>query len=460
MVRVVVAEESILPYLKGLQCGENYEIGLIIGQNTGQRDYVIHLARTPLAAPITSKESSENKPINRYAIIKALRDIDEAGIAEHAKHVTRMLPGGMFVLGIFVVGPGDIFADSSSVSKLRSVLLRIKKVLLSNKFLHGDSPCAEKLVLHLCSTTQRYVCKMLNPDNNIGTPLPVDWKFQSHPTKWHQLDCQYELDHIFPVITDKIAQPLRKNLQEILAAMDEQVQTAVCVLDGEMRDSSETIESMGKKRKGKNSKTAIEEAKVVNASLYIPCDIHVGKEQDLQIIDCCSEMKFLGVLASRVFLHQKATVEEAVQALKGDVIRSLASRLEMHWDSLIEEEHGSPEEHVTLHEPPRRVLVPLPHCRVTLSDYLFPGEGASEALISLEELLDLQVKESDVQKELELQADPMEYCTSEIQVEGETSEDLLPVAMNSSTFLIIGLSVGLAILAISIAVQFSGWTNR
>lgn len=61
-------------------------------------------------------------------------------------------------------------------------------------------------------------------------------------------------------------------------------------------------------------------------------------------------------------------------------------------------------EHLTLHEPPRRVLVSLPGSRVTLSDYLFPGEGPSEALISLQELLDLEVEESDVQKDLEVQA--------------------------------------------------------
>lgn len=32
-----------------------------------------------------------------------------------------------------------------------------------------------------------------------------------------------------------------------------------------------------------------------------------------------------------------------LQAVKQDIIRSLASRLELHWDSLLEEEQGSPE---------------------------------------------------------------------------------------------------------------------
>lgn len=61
-------------------------------------------------------------------------------------------------------------------------------------------------------------------------------------------------------------------------------------------------------------------------------------------------------------------------------------------------------EDITLHEPPRRVLIALPENKVTLSDYLFPGEGPEEALRSLQELLDVEVQETQVQKEVELQA--------------------------------------------------------
>lgn len=121
-------------------------------------------------------------------------------------------------------------------------------------------------------------------------------------------------------------------------------------------------------------------------------------------MSCNGDMHFTGQLASRVFLNQKATIGEATKAIKEDIVRSLAARLEMHSDSLIEEEYMSPEEKSSVHEPPRRVLVPLPSSKITLSDYLFPGEGPSEALISLEELLDLKVTEDDVIKDLEVQA--------------------------------------------------------
>lgn len=63
----------------------------------------------------------------------------------------------------------------------------------------------------------------------------------------------------------------------------------------------------------------------------------------MRITPCNASIRLIGQLVSRTFVHQKANVEEANAAIKQDIIRSLASRLEMHWDSLIEEENGSPE---------------------------------------------------------------------------------------------------------------------
>lgn len=56
---------------------------------------------------------------------------------------------------------------------------------------------------------------------------------------------------------------------------------------------------------------------------------------------------------------------------------------------------------MVVHEPPRRVLIPLPHSRVAFSDYLFPGEGPSEALASIQELIGVKVSETAVYKDFE-----------------------------------------------------------
>ena len=60
-------------------------------------------------------------------------------------------------------------------------------------------------------------------------------------------------------------------------------------------------------------------------------------------------------------------------------------------------------ENITLHEPPRRVFVELPKSKINISDYLFPSEGPQESLVLFKELLDLEVSESQVQKDEERQ---------------------------------------------------------
>lgn len=51
-------------------------------------------------------------------------------------------------------------------------------------------------------------------------------------------------------------------------------------------------------------------------------------------------------------------------------------------------------EKICFNEPPRRVLVPVGS--LYLCDYLFPGEAPAEALLSVRELLDLKITETDV----------------------------------------------------------------
>lgn len=63
----------------------------------------------------------------------------------------------------------------------------------------------------------------------------------------------------------------------------------------------------------------------------------------LEILDCGGHIRITGQIVCKLWLHPKATVGFASQAVKQDLVRSLAARLEMHWDSLTEEEHGSPE---------------------------------------------------------------------------------------------------------------------
>ncbi|EFN83762.1 protein odr-4 homolog [Harpegnathos saltator] len=420
MGRTIYAEEHLRTYLTFLAKPDGYVIGLILGQSGGQKDYIVHLAKTPppLAKNIVEETlisyttTAEQDAADIY--IKSVKDIPMSWVADHAKHVTRMLPGGMWVLGIFIIGPEDILEITSNVQIFKSVLGAIHKTLSwNNKHLCGNNQ-DEKLILAFNSITQKYVCKSIDVSKD-GILKPADWKFQERATKWHQLEAFVDFDKLYFIDADKDPETLKRQLQNILTNVADLIDSSVVVIEEEVRPLETMLEIIcKKKRDNKECKNKKNDNNSFQVSLYIPCS-QDNTNSDIRVTSCSASIRLIGQLVSKTFVHQKASIAEANMAVRQDIVRSLASRLEMHWDSLIEEENGSPEENITLHEPPRRVLIALPENKVTLSDYLFPGEGPQEALLSLQELLDLEVQESQVQKEVELQADPMEfYCQSDV----------------------------------------------
>lgn len=98
-------------------------------------------------------------------------------------------------------------------------------------------------------------------------------------------------------------------------------------------------------------------------------------------------------------------------------------------------------------------MVKLPGSEVFLSDYLFPGEGPQEARASLEELLDITIKEKDAIQDLEGQVDLSDYYREPL--EGESDEALPNLPAETSKFMyLMGLGVATAVLLLSLIIHF------
>lgn len=173
-------------------------------QPAESKDYVIHFAKTPPS----QGEVLAKKDIIPAKQVKALADIADAWVAEHAKCTTRMLPGGMYVLGIFIVSKEDVLTPL--VPKVKSMLQQITKQLGSNLYLHGNALSNEKLVLNYCIKTESFTCKSY--DTATSSVKPADFKFMPKATKWHQLECRCELDQTVPIAQSKIDWPLKKHM--------------------------------------------------------------------------------------------------------------------------------------------------------------------------------------------------------------------------------------------------------
>ncbi|CAG9785060.1 unnamed protein product [Diatraea saccharalis] len=419
MVRTVFSPEYCLQYLEQYASKEIFVVGLILGQTTNEKENVIYLARTPEEKNAdTVSESSYVS--DKTDIAKNLLSVSEAWVADHAKHVTRMLPGGMFVQGIFVTSDEDIFEDPNQFSKVKEILHYIHKVLNVNQYMYGNCPYTnERLVLHMSTSTKVLNCKSVE----VGAPnrstviKPVEWKFVPKIQQWQRLDCYYEFDEVYPVIVKKSGISVKHQFQQILESAHKTIESSVMFIDGELKDGNEAIEQIIKKKKTKtNSKNTQQDIpKTMQVSLFVPF----------------------------------ATISEAIVAVKQDIIRSLASRFTMHCDALIDD-NLLPEEKVCFNEPPRRVLVPVGS--IYLCDYLFPGESPAEALLSVRELLDLQITEADVICDVETPADTSEFDALDRDA---SSEELLATPQEASQFMYItGICFAMLVLIVSIIIHY------
>ncbi|XP_054262969.1 protein odr-4 homolog [Macrosteles quadrilineatus] len=454
MGRIVVAEEKIFPEFVRLGKSDGYVPGLIIGQCSGQKDFIVHLAKTPLPADKSSKLgndlSGDSRKSQRKSVEKLI-DIQESWLVDHAEQVTRMLPGGMWVLGIFITGPGDVFSDTAAQSKVVSMLQGLTRALSKKTKHFGNSPSSEKLCLHLIGGTNKFTCKSLDVSSSSTQFRATDCKFTAG-LKWHVLDTQYDFDQNKPLlITDeRVNQPLEDSLQQILDSMSSGVQKSICTIDGEVKNEEELLDvsETSKPAKGDSKPN---ENKIFQVNLYIP---NMEGSSEVTVSSVVGEMNCTGVLASRVFVHQKATVLEALKAVKEDIIRSFAARVEMHCDSLVEEEIGSPEEVMVVHEPPRRVLIPLPHSKVALSDYLFPGEGPSEALVSILDLIGVKVSESSVYKDFEGQPDQSDLYNLTTGADTPKHEDSSTSGSSQAIIVVSTIAAAFLVLLVSLFIQF------
>lgn len=134
-------------------------------------------------------------------------EINESLVADHARQVTRMLPGGTHVLGIFVISPEDILSPFHA--KLKSTLHTLHKLLDASKYLYGNSS-SEKLIVNFNSKTLKYSCKAYDVlSHNVQ---PVDFKFLNKPVIWKSVESALDIDYLRYLTQTDSDWPLQKHI--------------------------------------------------------------------------------------------------------------------------------------------------------------------------------------------------------------------------------------------------------
>ncbi|KAJ3594642.1 hypothetical protein NHX12_003949 [Muraenolepis orangiensis] len=169
MGRGYMVEEAVERYLSSL-CSSSPVTGLILGQSSAQRDFVVMATRTP--------HREESSGTDR---------LDQEWITEHARQVSRMLPGGLSVLGVFFINEAEA---KDTLITLRQLVVAVERSISRDvRWLRGDEDeddkddITERVILHVNSTTRKTFCRTLDVRDPKSTAKPADWRYQSGRTE-------------------------------------------------------------------------------------------------------------------------------------------------------------------------------------------------------------------------------------------------------------------------------------
>ncbi|KAJ8790212.1 hypothetical protein J1605_004679 [Eschrichtius robustus] len=121
---------------------------------------------------------------------------------------------------------------------------------------------------------------------------------------------------------------------------------------------------------------------------------------------CSGSVNLKGAVKCRAYIHSnKPKVKDAVQAMKRDILNTVADRCEILFEDLLLNE--IPEKKVMnsekeFHILPHRVFVPIPGSTVMLCDYKFGDESAEEIRDHFIEMLDhmIQIEDLEIAEEI------------------------------------------------------------
>ncbi|XP_071802072.1 protein odr-4 homolog [Asterias amurensis] len=412
MGKTIFAEDGLQEYISLLYGEHPWLIGLIVGQCTNQKDFAVCLVPSP-------KEESEDEATEKPS---TLEDVSEYWIAEHARQVTRMLPGGLGVMGVFAMAPPNAMNDAQP--KLRQVLFAVNKLLRKRQLLLNvrDEEVEEArdwTILQMCTTTRKLTCRVFDISDPRSTARPADWKFQSFLSRWPYLHCRLHVDITVPVQHQAVdCGQYSKQISEGLMPFVETIESSLAVVNGQLRDPKDGIETtLSKRKSGKKSATAVVSDGMkysieLLAQNVRPCTNKVKNSS------CTACIQVHGVMESRSYVHNKATVADAIQAVKEDVIRSLQARLELLSDELRQSSSEEEVKEVETDPPatiatPKRVFAKLPTTHISVCDYAFRDEVAQDSLDRINELLNLQITEEELELDAEKVPDDGDMEASE-----------------------------------------------
>ncbi|KAK7351544.1 hypothetical protein VNO77_11086 [Canavalia gladiata] len=323
MVKGVVGEETRLKSVEDRlsQTAVPAEVGLLIGKfsSTLDRAFLFDLIPTPpndSAQPPSSITQPDNnkkgpKPKSQPTDSSSLF-IDKDWVAEHARQVSRMLPGGIKVVGLYVWVSDSAFKNSTIM-----LCQTVKGVAEAAPVSEVDWD--ERLLLHICYSPRRWNCRNCSLSSNITSSSlrPCDFKMGKVLSSLQTFKCMHNFNLRLPILHDGASksQTLSDVLRHAISIHAKELTGAKALIDGKLVVESESCSSDG----------------VHDVELLLPF-LNDSPVEACSQRDVVGILSFSGLICSFAYLNSKEPISQAVADIKGDIIMSLRSRLDIICD--------------------------------------------------------------------------------------------------------------------------------
>ncbi|OVA10052.1 Amidase [Macleaya cordata] len=306
------------------------KVGLVIGKicPSIDRGFVFDLIPTPpndggepacylseSSNKDDKKKGSKGKPQSQSESSSLVIDID--WVAEHARQVSRMLLGGMNVVGVYVWASESSYKNSSI--NLWQTVKEVAQAAAS-----FDSDLDESLLIHISYSPRRWACRNCTLGSTMtSTSLrPSDFKMGRVLASLQTFRCVYNFDIRLPIYRENVskANTLCEILQNGISRHAKELKSAKAIIDGNLVVQDQPCTSDG----------------LHEVELLLP----FMKDSPFE---ACSQKEVLGVVVFRgttcsyAYLSPKEPISEAVADLRADIIMSLKSRLEIISDEAEED---------------------------------------------------------------------------------------------------------------------------
>ncbi|XP_043860938.1 protein odr-4 homolog isoform X2 [Dromiciops gliroides] len=358
-----------------------------------------------------------------------------------------MLPGGLLVLGIFIITTPDLGKDVQNA--LRRLVFAVEKSLTKKRLWNlTEDDISDRVTLHVCSATKKILCRSYDIRDPKSSAKPADWKYQNGlSTSWLSLDCTIHVNIHVPLSTTTASYPLEKNTKTGLARWAKQIEGGVYLINGQVKEEDcELLEGQKKSSRGNTQTTG--QTFDVRVLTHLLLNSNHRSTATVQV--CSGSVNLKGSVRCRAYVHSnKPKVKDAVQALKRDILNTVSDRCEILFeDLLLNETPGIKDSEKEFHALPHRIFVPIPGSSVMLCDYKFGDESSREIQERFVELLDQHVGVDDLEIAEEINTASINSCMKREDIPDNTYDDQPKHLIKTTMALRIQQNIGVAIAAV------------